>query len=269
MLWERMWASGISKLVIMTLRTFLMLLTLATPALAQDAAPDWDFGQDERRRLVVASITYDSGIGITARCLRGSFELFLTGLPKAPGGRPFRTLEVAFKDETFRHSSWNVSMDRTGAFSDLPAPFARRLRDGGRLQIRVPATEGQPASRYVLDLPESPTAIEATLSACDRPLQNPHDREQDGVVAESLAAYNFRWERQPRPEFPTPAGVEWATVAVSCVILDEEGRVGDCIIESEHPAGYGFGNAAVTAYAGPASWPPKIVLRACRSPVDA
>lgn len=222
-----------------------LALTFVLPVLAQDAAPDWDFGRDDRRRLVAASITYDSGIGITARCMRGTFELLLTGLPKAPGGQPFRTLEVAFRDETFRNTSWNVSMDRTGAFSDLPAPFARRLREGGRLQIRIPRAEDQPARRYVLDLPESPTAIEATLNACDRPLQNPHDQEQDGVVSESLAAYKLRWERQPRPEFPTPAGVEWATVAVSCVLLDEEGRVGDCIIESEHPAGYGFGNAAV------------------------
>ena len=233
----------------MTLRAFALSLTLglaaASPATAQEAGPDWDFGRDDRRGLVAAAISYDSGIGIAARCMRGSFELLLTGLPKAPSGQMFRMLEVAFQDEEFRNSSWNVSDDRTGVFSQLPAPFARRLREGGRLQIRVPGIEGQPGRRYVLDLPVSPTAIEATLNACGRPLQNPHDREQDGVVGESLGSYRLQWERAPRPEFPRPAGVVWATVALSCVVLDDEGRVGDCIIESEHPTGYGFGNAAV------------------------
>lgn len=221
------------------------LLGLAAPALSQDLPPDWDLARDDRRQIVVASISYDNGIGIAARCMRGSFELLLLGLPEARGRDPVRNLQVAFQDEDFRDYSWAVSESRTTVFSDLPAPFARRLREGGRLQIRVPAERDAQARRYVLELPESPAAVEAALNACGRQLQDSRDRDMDGVVAESLAAYKLVWVEQPRPRYPIDAQLEWASVSLTCVVLDEQGRIGDCIIESEHPGGFDFGKQAV------------------------
>lgn len=57
-----------------------------------------------------------------------------------------------------------------------------------------------------------------------------------------------RWARTPQPEYPVPrAGMPLtARVMVSCVV-QSEGRLGDCVIVSEDPPGYGFGASALSA----------------------
>ena len=57
-----------------------------------------------------------------------------------------------------------------------------------------------------------------------------------------------RWARTPQPEYPAPrAGMPLtARVVVTCVI-QSEGRLGDCVIVSEDPPGYGFGASALSA----------------------
>lgn len=221
------------------------------PAAAQDSAvitpgPDWDLVQDDRRRLTLASITFDSGVGIAARCRRGAFEVILAGLPQEPGEGFFRTLGVAFRDGEFRDTSWTVSEDRTGAFNHLPARFARRLREGGQLQIRVPGQRGAASVRYVLDLPPSATAVETVLTACGRPLEDRRDALLPDMVREGVESVGLQWVQRPRGEYPLSANLKWASVALTCIV-QADGRLDDCIVESEHPGGYKFGEAAIRA----------------------
>lgn len=249
-----MWSKRLSALL-------LALLIAAPRAVAQDSPspasvspdeavilphPDWDLVRDPRRRLTLASVTFDSGIGIAARCQRGNFELVLAGLPRAPGDDYVRILSVAFRDGEFRDTSWTVSEDRSAAFNHLPARFARQLRQGGRLQVRVPGEGGGPATRYVLDLPPSADAIEEALKACDRPLEHPHDALLPDRVGEGVGSVGLKWVQHPRGDYPFGANLRWASVVLTCVV-QADGRLDQCIVESEHPSGHGFGDEAIRA----------------------
>ena len=59
---------------------------------------------------------------------------------------------------------------------------------------------------------------------------------------------NPSWERHPAPHFPQGGAenVNGAEVVANCA-ADAEGRVSDCRIESESPAGYGFGREVVAS----------------------
>lgn len=63
---------------------------------------------------------------------------------------------------------------------------------------------------------------------------------------------NPDWRRQPTPaevqsRYPSKAGKDWVEgdVVMRCVVLTT-GRLGECAIQSESPADYGFGEAALS-----------------------
>jgi hypothetical protein len=226
----------------------LALALIAVPALAQDAGDDWDLMRAPRQKAVIAALTFDSGIGLGARCVDGAYELLFSGLP--PVTTRLRTLNFSHDGGPARETSWSVGTDGTSAFSDFPAPMARRLRAGGRVEVAVPAQDGQPAKRFVLDLPRSEHAIDETLTACGRPLSDPHDVNLvSSLPATGVAgvAGGYRWVIQPRPEFPSRALREKANTGsanLSCLVRPD-GRLHDCVVETERPAGAGFGQAAI------------------------
>jgi hypothetical protein len=76
----------------------LLACAVALPALAQDASADWDFSNDQRRKLMVAYTQFNNGVGLATRCLDGGFEAVITGLPPA-GQASTRTLRIAFGDD--------------------------------------------------------------------------------------------------------------------------------------------------------------------------
>ena len=64
-----------------------------------------------------------------------------------------------------------------------------------------------------------------------------------------LVVTNPSWITPPRPEFPAKArakGIAQGTVAVRCM-SSVEGRLADCVIHAETPAGAGFGEASLAA----------------------
>jgi len=68
-------------------------------------------------------------------------------------------------------------------------------------------------------------------------------------VPEDGAPVGLSWSRLPRGSYPEDArrhGIAGGRVVVSCVV-QAEGRIDECIIESEHPAGYDFGREAIRA----------------------
>lgn len=166
-----------------------------------------------------------------------------------------RTIDYAFGEAVLRRSSWQVSANGQSLFADVPAAMARRFREGGALQLRLAAEGGNPARRYVVGLPPSPSAINHVLGACGRAPVDPRDllraSEASDETAETQTASLTApsWRRQPRPRYPDAAvraGVDAGMAVLSCV-TDEGGTLDDCRVEVERPAGVGFGVYAIRA----------------------
>jgi hypothetical protein len=223
-----------------------VVLACCRPAAAQVAASpqaasqDWAFVEAGDQNAVIAVTGFDNGIILSSRCANGVFDVTVNGLPAARGfSRPLR---LSVGDEPLQDETWTVADNRTAAFSRLPASLTRRLAKGGRLQIAVPAGNGERATRYVMELPPSPANLERTLTSCGRPLVDRRDVDTDRDAPDGLSS-GVAWVRMPRIDLPDSVRgryVTQASVTVSCV-ASEAGGLTDCIIESEHPGGYNFG----------------------------
>ncbi len=224
----------------------LSLLLAAGPVLAQDSPlADWDVVRDPAKKTLMAYTVFDVGIGIAVRCVDRGLEALISGLPA--DSADLRVIGTAFADdERIADQQWNVAVDNTVAVSRLPAPFARKLREGGQLQLRIAGGgEGGRNLRYVLDLPASNAAIDETLAACDRPLVDPRDALLAAVGDDGLPT-NLTWLKRPRPDYPGVPKYERGFAVVSC-ISDPQGRPQDCVVETEHPRDAGFGQATLRA----------------------
>lgn len=222
--------------------TALLACAVALPALAQDASGDWDLAQ--RRDLLVAYTQFDNGVSIATRCADGGFEAVIGGLPPA-GPATSRPLRIAFGDKELVESRWNVATDDTIAVSELPAPFARELREGGRLRILVPGgAEGGRNLMYDVVLPASSASIDQTLTTCDRPLVDPRDAELEALQEDGVPR-NLAWAVRPRAEFPNTRYARGFAV-ITCV-SNPDGSLRDCAIESEHPRDGRFGEATLAS----------------------
>ncbi|MDZ4392800.1 hypothetical protein [Cypionkella sp.] len=218
---------------------------VALPALAQDAATDWDMFRDPDKKLIMAYARFDVGLSIATRCVNGSFEAVISGLPPA-GRRETRSLGLAFGDDEFYTQRWNVAVNNTLAVSELPAPFARKLREGGRLRVFVPAGAGEGRNlTYDLALPASSASIDETLMTCGRPLTDPRDAELEALPEGGLPA-NLNWANPPRGSFPVGGRYARGFATIMC-LSNPDGSLRDCTVEAEHPQGGGFGEAALRA----------------------
>lgn len=223
----------------------LFACTAALPVLAQDAPLDWDLHRNTRTDAVMAFTVFDNGLGIAVRCVDGAYEALLSGLPAA-GDDETRTLGVAFGDDEISLQRWSVATNDTVAVGERPAPFARKLRQGGRLQILVPGGGGGGRNlRYELVLPASSTSIDETLSTCDRPLVDPRDAEIDALPEDGLPR-TLEWVRAPRAEYPSAARYGRGFAVVSCLV-NPDGTLRDCAVDSEHPHDGGFGASTLRA----------------------
>lgn len=225
------------------------IMAAASSANAQSEPDDWILTVVPDRKATIATIAFSNGLGLAARCVNGVYDLLITGLPDAPRAATSRELIIQVGDEsTLKTSFWSVGSQSSAAFSRLPAIVARSLAKGGELQITVPATRDQRRTRYVMALDPSSTALEQTLTACGRPLVDPRDDEREGEGQDGLPD-GLIWTRAPRPNYPDSVSGRLPTMgyaALSCVTT-AEGRATDCQMESEQPAGYGFGRAALNS----------------------
>lgn len=224
-----------------------MALTQVSAASAQTPASappgdDWTLASDDD--VTAAVIGYDSGIDIVVRCAGGRFETLIAGLPPATG----RTRELRFSDGPGpgQPDTWYVGRYPTVAVTTFPARFARSLREGGSLNMVVPGgAENGRNLRYVLDLPASPSAINATLTACGKPIDDPRDALIE-EVAEGGLPEGIAWRRAPEPNYPDRRMYEWGFASVSC-LSDPGGVLRQCEVEAEHPLDGGFGQATLNA----------------------
>jgi len=227
-----------------------LALGVAAPALAQDVAADWDLTLKPEDRLTVAHTVYDNGLLLAARCQAGVFQVMIGGRPEAPPARDLptarRLLGIGFGDEPVSDYGFLIGENRQFAFAELAAPLARSMREGGRMQIvAAGAGEGGRNLRYIIDLPPSNTAIDQALASCGRPLVDPRDAELEGLEDDGLPK-NITWRKTPQPQYPEGRTYSSGLAVVSC-LARPDGRVSDCVAETEVPANSGFGAAVVRA----------------------
>jgi len=217
----------------------------AAPAAQPDSEADWTLLRDERKKSLIAFIPVTTGLMLAVRCMDGALDGVITGLPAHPRGRPTRPLGLAFGTERMHQTSWSVTTDPTVAISDYPASFARSLKRGGALKIMVPG--GAPDGRNLihdLTLPGSTSAIEQTLAACGRPLEDPRDDLLPDIEEGGLPL-GLIWAKEPRIAYPNTFLAAGYAV-VSCV-AQTDGSLEQCQLEAEQPPRSRFGNAALRA----------------------
>lgn len=222
------------------------LIASAGSALAQDVAEDdWEVIRQPERKTVFAFIPTSTGLTIGFRCVDGAYGAIIAGLPEAPRNARIRTLQFKDEDGETRSTTWSVTTDRTVALADYPASLARSMRDGGPVSITIPGGGGEGRNlRHELTLPASSVAIDETLTACDRPTEDPRDALLP-EIAENGLPDGVTWARAPRPTYPSTNYAEGFAV-VTCVV-QPDGAVDQCQVESEHPDDGRFGRNALRA----------------------
>lgn len=234
---------ALAGFVVLALSSAAGAQTAQTPVVDQN----WVLTREARGDTIMATAPFSNGITVVARCSNGNFELLMAGLPEVPRSQMERPLSLLVGDETVeRPYQWTVAADSRVAFSRVPAQIARQLAQGGRLQVIVPGAPGERRTRYVMTLEQSGSAIEETLTHCGRPLVDPLDALVEGDAG-SLPT-RVRWERGPRPVYPGVAMARGMSgvVTLRCLV-NATGEHSNCAIESEHPAGQGFGQASLRA----------------------
>ena len=223
----------------------LVAVAFAGAALAQDAADDWEVIRQPETKTVFAYVPTSTGLTIGFRCVDGVYGAIIGGLPEAPRNARIRTFQIAVNDEEGHDSRWSVTTDRTVALADYPARLARDLREGGDVSILIPGGGGEGRNlRHDLVLPASSAAIDETLAACNRPLEDPRD-DLLPEITESGLPDGVTWARAPRPSYPRTNYAEGYAV-VTCVV-QPNGGVHQCQVESEFPVDGGFGRNALRA----------------------
>jgi hypothetical protein len=223
------------------LATIVVALSLSASAAAAQSEEhrDWDLSREDG--TVLAFTTFDSGLSLGFRCKDGAFSAVAAGLPPTPDAR--RRLRLAIGDEEPRTSMWTSTTNSTVAVADYPAPLARVFRRGGPLRLTAPG--GAPDGRdltYAVELPPSNEAIDAALTECGRPLEDPRDALLEKMDDGGLPA-GITWTRRPRIRFPD--GFYASGFAVLTCLAWADGKLTDCLIESEHPHDGRFGEAAL------------------------
>lgn len=223
----------------------LSLLACAGTTLAQDVSDDWEVIRQPDKKTVFAFVPVSTGLTIGFRCVDGVYGAVIAGLPEVSRRTTIRTLTITVNDGEPDDSRWNVTTDRTVALADYPAPLAREMREGGAVSIVIPggADDGRNL-RHNLTLPASSAAIDETLSACGRPLEDPRDALLPDIAENGLPD-GITWARPPRPVYPGTNYAEGYAV-LSCVV-EPDGKPGQCEIESEFPVDGGFGRNALRA----------------------
>lgn len=223
----------------------ILALGAASGALAQDTPQDWDLIRQPENRTTIAYLELSSGLTIGFRCVDGAYGAIVAGLPAARRNETIRTLGLQIRDRPLKDTRWTVTRDRSSALADFPASLARSFREGGPVSLVVPGgAEGGRNLRYNIPLPASPAAINETLTACEKPLVDPRD-ELLPEVAEDGLPDGLVWERPPRPRHPANNYASGYAV-VSCVV-QPDGRVDACEVESEFPLDGRYGRNALAA----------------------
>jgi hypothetical protein len=99
-----------------------------------------------------------------------------------------------------------------------------------------------------MELGPSGEALEQTLIACGRPLEDPRDQRLTGDGGDGLPE-GVTWLRPPRPQFPAAVRgrVPKEGYATFSCATRADGSLNDCQVEAEHPAGFNLSESVLPA----------------------
>lgn len=206
---------------------------------------DWDLDRDED--ALAAVLAFEPGPTFIVRCARRRFDVLITGLPAVPDDAVSRIVDMKWRDEAVTTPPWSA-VASTVAVSQAPDWVARTLRNGGPLRITARAAVDAPGTRYRLDIPPSPNAINQVLEACQMPLEDPRDAQMADAFDRAMFGA-LEWQRRPVPEFPQQAivaGINEGSARLSCFV-QPDGTMANCRTESESTPGVGFGPSALAS----------------------
>jgi hypothetical protein len=218
-----------------------LALALAGPAFAQDTGDGWDLETTPDGALV-ASVTYEGGVGLAVQCRAGELATVVLGLPAAAvgevDGHQSRQLAAGFDPDALVDEGWRSAPDGTAAFAHQAGRQARKFKVGGTLTVRtIPGDSGAPSRRLDIPVPSNGAGVDRVLEACG--VATADDRDRLPLVGRLLSAQD--WRRTRSFEMPAPASAEGGgqlQVEVSCIFAPA-GRVRDCRVESESHPGLG------------------------------
>jgi hypothetical protein len=220
---------------------FALAAALASPAVAQDPAEDWDLTVRPELNLTVATLDFGDNV-LALRCQSGALDLLITGVPASLGTT--RTVTVSAGAVADEDQVWAAQAGQPLLAADEPARLARQLRPGGDLDLRIhPEVETDSPRRYRLPAPASAASVDAVLTACGQPLTEPRDLLRRASGPPPV------WSVQPLARYPEAAasgGARDGMVRLSCVV-GPDWKPTDCRAESESPAGLGFAASAIDA----------------------
>lgn len=223
----------------------------ASPALAQQAAEDWDLTTNAEQQLTLATLDFGANV-LALRCRAGELDMLLTGVPVSIG--PTRKVQVSAGAIAAEDQVWIAQPGQPVLGADEPARLARQLRAGGDLDLRLdPEDPADRSRRYRLTVPASAAAVDAVLTACGQPLDEPRD-----LLVRVNSGPETVWVDIGHVKFPDNAGAinaAPAAVRVSCVIADDW-TLRDCRADTETAPGHGFGASAVAGITGARLGPP-------------
>ena len=226
----------------------LIIALAASSAGAREAtSDDWALSADQGRNLTLATVAYSSGQTLAVRCQAGVLDVIVTGLPAIT--ERTRYVETTVGERPMERGLWASGGDGTVVLSVAPAPTARRLRAGGALRLSVAVDEANdsPLRQYAFDLPGQSGSLDRVLAACDTPTTDARD-DLPRWTRPRGSTLNY-WSRMATPEYPAAAdraGIKSGYAVLSCVVRPE-GRLHQCVVESESQRQAGFGQAAVRA----------------------
>lgn len=221
-----------------------LAIVLASPANAQQSVDDWDLIVDESQDMKLAVVGYSSGQTLAVRCRDGDLELLLSGLP--PLDRNTRRIEAAYSDGRVEAGYWISSGDGSLVFSPVPRLDARRLRQGGPLQVSVAVSTDPevPLRRYALDLPAQSANLDQVLADCGA--DGPDARDEMVRWSIPPGTGGDFWRRHPAPRYPEAAVHLGSGLVVFSCIATGDGRLTDCRTEREsHHRRFRFGEEAL------------------------
>ncbi len=223
----------------------------ASPTLAQQAAEDWDLTTNAEQQLTLATLDFGANI-LALRCRAGELDMLLTGVPVSTG--PTRKVQVSAGAIAAEDQVWIAQPGQPVLGADEPARLARQLRAGGDLDIRLdPEDPTDRSRRYRLTAPASVAAVDAVLTACGKPLDEPRD-----LLVRVNSGPETVWAERRPVDFPDnldAINAVPAAVRVSCIIGDDW-ALRDCRADMETAPGHGFGASAVEGATGSRLEPP-------------
>lgn len=212
----------------------LSLAGVAGPATAQTAPNDWE--RVDRGGDISATLSAADAPLLSVTCSSGHLVVLIGELPAAAQADRSRGVFIEQGGQTLS-MPW-IAGAADEVLAGAPRPVARALRRGGRVTLRL--TSGVTPTQYDLDLPTQSAAVAEVMERCDTPLEDARDD------LPPLDYANLEWLREPVPA--RPDRIRQTGLAVVSCVTAANGRLRDCILEAEFPAGVEMGRTATQAY---------------------